>query len=233
MCTLSWCHSKNKGYTLYFNRDEQKSRPIASCPEIFEVSNCKIISPTDPVGGGSWIVLNESGCTHALLNLYEAQESFSAEGKISRGALVRKFGHNATYEDLEQDLYSSSLHDYLPFQYFYLDPNFHSYLYVWNGKELLKEIVVVTNLPISSSSYKTKEVLNQRKRIYPSNPDAQSLWDYHRSKGLVKNAHSVLMNREDAMTHSICKIEVTRNECSMAYTAVNDADLGKTKVIKF
>ena len=62
MCTVSWFHTE-LGYELFFNRDEQKSRPTALEPRRFKQNNIESLMPIDPLGGGSWIATNNRGST--------------------------------------------------------------------------------------------------------------------------------------------------------------------------
>ena len=60
MCTLSWLTTE-AGYSVFCNRDERKTRPVAVPPAILRTGGVAYIAPIDPEGGGSWIAVNEQG----------------------------------------------------------------------------------------------------------------------------------------------------------------------------
>ena len=92
MCTVSWQREQDS-YQVWFNRDEQRSRQIATPPAIYSSSQgLKSIYPVDPQGGGTWFGINEAGLTIGLLNDYQNQTNTKPDdqGEIrSRGLLVK------------------------------------------------------------------------------------------------------------------------------------------------
>src|SRR4051812_27482947 len=62
MCTLSFIPHDN-GYVVGMNRDEQHTRPHALPPS----PHGDAIYPHEPVTGGTWLAINSSGLTLALL----------------------------------------------------------------------------------------------------------------------------------------------------------------------
>lgn len=87
MCTSSWFFHPN-GYSLFFNRDEKHTRAIARPPKVFRTDQGMAIMPTDPDGGGTWLGVNSSGWTFALLNYYQGR---TPSGELtSRGTIVRQ-----------------------------------------------------------------------------------------------------------------------------------------------
>ena len=87
MCTSSWFFHPN-GYSLFFNRDEKRTRAIAQPPKVIRTDNGMAIMPTDPDGGGTWLGVNSSGWTYALLNYYQGQ--IPSGTLTSRGTIVKQ-----------------------------------------------------------------------------------------------------------------------------------------------
>jgi len=50
------------------NRDERRDRPAATPPTVHQLPCTTAIYPVDPVGGGTWIGVNDAGLAAALLN---------------------------------------------------------------------------------------------------------------------------------------------------------------------
>jgi hypothetical protein len=56
------------GFRLACNRDERRDRPPAHVPALHALARRRAAFPVDPVGGGTWIGVNEAGLAAALLN---------------------------------------------------------------------------------------------------------------------------------------------------------------------
>lgn len=69
MCTVTWLIDA-EGYTVFFNRDELKTRSHARPPTIRKQNGVNFIAPLDLDGGGTWIGVNEFGVTCSVLNNY-------------------------------------------------------------------------------------------------------------------------------------------------------------------
>lgn len=89
MCTLSIVPLEERVLRLVFSRDEQVSRPEALPPRVASFEGRQALLPIDPVGGGTWIAVNDAGLAFALLNLYEGNAG-DTEGdpQVSRGLII-------------------------------------------------------------------------------------------------------------------------------------------------
>ncbi len=87
MCTFSII-PHDAGFRVMSNRDERLDRAIAFQPSVEHMHSRAVVMPIDPVGGGSWIGVNDASLVAAVLNRHDglapSKVSFS-----SRGALVR------------------------------------------------------------------------------------------------------------------------------------------------
>ena len=71
------------------NRDERRDRPAATPPALHRLPRTMAVFPVDPVGGGTWIGVNDAGLAAALLN--RTLESAAPHGRVpprSRGLII-------------------------------------------------------------------------------------------------------------------------------------------------
>lgn len=85
MCTVTFM-ARRHGYALGMNRDEKLSRAKGLPPKLRTVKGTKVLGPAEP-GGGTWITLNETGVTLALINWYSVAARVQ-RNPVSRGEAV-------------------------------------------------------------------------------------------------------------------------------------------------
>jgi len=161
MCTVSWLLA-NDGYQVFFNRDEQKGRALAHSPKYFNDLGVKYLMPVDPVGGGSWIAMNQAGLSICLLNYY--QQTPPETELISRGLLVKSLISNTSLTKIRSALKKLHLHRYAAFTLLVFPSHLTAqigdvYAVRWDGNEL-KTVTAVS--PMVSSSVALSEVTNYR-----------------------------------------------------------------------
>jgi len=227
MCTLSYLLTDN-GYELFFNRDEQRSRPIALPPKYYK----NAIYPLDPQGNGTWLAVNKYGLSLALLNYYQACESatneYGSETKyVSRGQLIpylmttiTDIKHNNSVGALLQKL---DLAIYQPFQLAIFPANLTKLtasvdFYQWDGKQLR---LTQQQQPFTSSGVNFAYVEKQRKNkfkqlICPNNATREQFKNFHLSQE-SEGSYSVNMERFDAKTVSISHICVEQNKTDVVH----------------
>jgi len=240
MCTLTFRLIEN-GYELFFNRDEQHSRPIALPPKYHHQLNS--IYPIDvstqsiPNKNGTWIAVDQYGASLALLNNYplasnapfivDTDRKFLSRGGIILSLLKLQNKENKTLElnNILRHLNASYLTNYKPFKLMFFSNqltktsgNIHALN--WNGRILKVQTIGIKDLPVTSSSFDYKETHHARKKIFNtmfcnSNPTSAQLKAYHLSTE-TDTFKSVNMIREDARTVSISHISV-RNEIEFDY----------------
>ncbi|PKG86030.1 hypothetical protein CXF85_04465 [Colwellia sp. 75C3] len=216
MCTLTYLLNDN-GYELFFNRDEQRSRALATPPTINQTSNA--IYPIDPQGQGTWIAVTKKGLSLALLNYY--QGSFNDNKSIvSRGELILSLLR--LDGDIIKQFQMMDLRVYQPFQLCIFPEdlsikNQRVQSFKWTGNELnLSE----ADLPITSSSVDFIDVSQKRKHRFNNIVDKNMpLSIQHKGFHFSTEAigkYSVNMQRGDAKTVSISHISVN-NTISFNY----------------
>ncbi len=220
MCTVSWL-LHDKGYEVFFNRDEQKGRAIAKPPQHFTHNEVQFAMPVDPDGGGTWIAMNNQGLSLCLLNFY--QGDIPDLPLISRGLLVKRLAPSACVADVVAMLNDLHLGSYAPFTLLVFAPDLsanqgHVIAFQWDGHELTQR---PSKEPMISSSVAYEEVMLARQKAYQSimtEPrTVEKAWAFHRSHVPEAGYKSVCMHREDANTVSFTHVKVNENEMQMAY----------------
>jgi hypothetical protein len=209
MCTLTY-RLTDKGYELFFNRDEQRTRAQALHPQIN--NNLNAIYPIDPIGKGTWLAVSNSGLSLALLNYYQAEKKATASRFISRGEIILTLIKNS--ENVLDALKALSLSDYQPFQLCVFLPNLtlnnnKLHCFQWDGESLTE---LLQTLPITSSGVDYEQVYQARKKEFRKcvtsiNPSTKQLLSYHQSQQ-KEGKLSVKMSRVDAQTVSFSRISV-------------------------
>src|SRR5690349_8923743 len=85
MCTVTFI-ARKKGYLLGMNRDEKRVRPKGLPPDESRIDGHRVIYPSEP-NGGTWICLNDSGTTLALINWYSVARRVT-NNPVSRGKII-------------------------------------------------------------------------------------------------------------------------------------------------
>jgi len=218
MCTLTY-RLNDQGYQLFFNRDEQITRPQAIAPIIDTALNA--VYPIDPTGGGTWIAVHQSGVSLALLNYYQAQIDPSLKHFTSRGAIIPQLLKHA--DSIHQQLLNMDLSVYQAFQLCVFHSNLsaqtdgseQAFQYIWNGQKLTFSALSTSgSLPITSSGVDYETVSAYRRRQFKLQVDTQKstendYFDYHQHQGQSGKC-SVKMYREDAKTVSFTQISVNQ-----------------------
>lgn len=218
MCTLTYLLNDD-GYELFFNRDEQRTRPLAITPA-FNPKN-QAIYPIDPQGQGTWIATHKNGTSLALLNYYQGQHNVT-EPMISRGQLILTLLTHRPNNVIDQ-LNTLNLCSYQPFT-LCIFPNVLSttnpsiHIMSWNGQSLSR---IEEELPITSSSVDFVKVQKQRKirfnkEIDTITPSSNDFKRFHFSKE-TNTKYSVNMERQDAKTVSFSHINVNQEQVAFDY----------------
>jgi hypothetical protein len=223
MCTVSWSNQPN-GYTLFFNRDESRKRQDGVPPELGTHKSTQFICPRDPEGGGTWLLVNAYSLTLGLLNFYEADVNYQPAVRRSRGNLPLEYAHCKQLTEVEAALAESDFSSYPPFHFLAVGNSGEAFLMTWDGQEKVVSRPQWEDLPISTSSFKTSEVMDRRKQLFKSqmmeaSDLIQRMEAYHTAKNPSPDTHAVLMTRPDAKTVSVTRIDVNHSEVKMTYCA--------------
>ena len=226
MCTLTWLFdAEAQGYTLFFNRDELKSRKRALPPTIqYTQSGVSYLAPTDTDAGGTWLAVNQYGLTICLLNNYSASDPDNHSYK-SRGEIVVALIDCHSIAAVEEKLLAMDLSFYRGFQIVILQHEVKEFS--WDNISLTQ---LIPQVPVTSSSYDSEAVCLNRQQYFQSMAkaiDFNSLSDFHRShinedRVLLETkpdyVDSVCMHRELSKTVSQCSVQVCADQVSIAYS---------------
>jgi transport and Golgi organization protein 2 len=86
MCTVTFIARRN-GYALGMNRDEKLSRAAGLPPRLTHLNGRAILAPSEP-SDGTWIGVNDTGATLALINWYSVISRVAGQ-TVSRGEVVK------------------------------------------------------------------------------------------------------------------------------------------------
>lgn len=225
MCTVSAWNTPS-GLHLFFNRDEQRTRPPADPPRPETIRGMPVLAPKDPEGGGTWLGVNAAGMAVGILNYYHAANmpEEPAITPVSRGLLVMDLLVSPNPETGADSLRSRSLAAFRPFELFAMVPGLRGFYWRWDGQALLQESITGPTFWISSSSYNPHEVIQQRRRAWMAQPgqktgklDRHSVMALHAGWGRTLAAFTTRMVREDARTVSITELKIRSTAATMKY----------------
>lgn len=212
MCTATWWRD-GEDYTLFFNRDELKTRSRAVPPELkVTEEGVGFITPTDPDAGGTWMLTNEHRVTVCVLNLWHHLGN-KLPATLSRGKVVLSLADCTSCDDVHGRVKNMKLAGARPFTLLSLDKDGELVL-EWDGEVLLEKKI---QQPLTSSSFDFENVASARRDEFSKvEKDASSLSAYHQC-GDENTAYTVRMCRPDAQTWSISKVEVSMAETLWEY----------------
>lgn len=224
MCTLTWI-ALERGYELYFNRDEKLTRASGLPPQRRDgADGVAWLAPADPDGGGTWIGVNNRGLSLALLNGYKRADDAAREWR-SRGLLVQELLELRDVAAFQQRLRALELRAYRSFTLFALDPGCAALNAHWDGTSLEFEAQSSGGPPLCSSSLdptgaaKARRELFARWREDAGGVDAELLQRFHASHLPERGPLSPCMHRADAMTQSFTRIRCDAQRAELAYSA--------------
>ena len=221
MCTVT-AFQKNAEIEVFFNRDESRKRQKALPPSLFKLKNTKYIAPIDTDAKGTWILVNEFGIILCLLN-YHPKNYFPEKSSRyeTRGEILHKIADVKSIADFKNSLTKINPHSYRPFSLLLIS-HMQNICVTWTPSNNQLEYNENIQLPYSSSSFQTKNVISSRKKLFLALADEKEInsdffFNYHKSHIPEKGPFSVCMHREDAKTVSFSHIIVKQNEIIFKY----------------
>ena len=221
MCTVSFIPT-DSGYLLAMNRDESISRVRAVEPRVFDYEDGWLLRPSEP-SGGTWISLNSSGLSLALLNWYAASRRVS-DCPVSRGDLVSRLGVEQNSERIAAAISKADHSSTNPFRLICFDSVARTAdEWRWNLESLERVRFGWEKHQWASSGFDEVRAQRERKLVFErkaSEPDAGSVaWlrSLHASHEPERGAFSHCVHREDARTVSFTEISVEGQRACMSY----------------
>jgi uncharacterized protein with NRDE domain len=219
MCTISFLPAGPEAYLLASNRDELKTRKKESAPEIHWVHGIRCIWPVDGEAGGTWIAVNEFGCSYTLMNDYQSPEpdlKASSENKKvhSRGHIIPQIAGDRSVEDVTKRLDNMLNSPYKPFRLLMADANNGVFMWHFDGKTLKRHHQSFgAGLWVSAGKNESR-VLAGRRKVFEAflkkayTDPLQRIKDLHTSKIPEPGALAVSMELENVQTVSSTIVEV-------------------------
>jgi len=227
MCTFTIL-PRDSGYIAAMNRDEQRTRVTALPPEIRRLGETEVMAPREPAGG-TWISVNATGNTLALLNWYSVP-CLGTRASESRGNIIRQAGPVMNDLELAAHLETLTLANYRPFRLVAVFPGEHRIVErQWDGRRLRvlhhswrATVWISSGLDEAGANMVRHRVftkfLTQLQPAAPTHPWA-ALRSLHASHDPEPGPYSFCMHRRDAVTVSCTEIQVNDRECRMWYHA--------------
>ena len=221
MCTVSFI-ARRTGYALGMNRDEKLTRATALSPARHRIASRDALFPSEP-GGGTWIGVNDSGATFALINWYSIPVWVEGES-FSRGDVVKSILAADAPALADRLLAGAPLPRINPFRLIGVFPSSESVVeWRWNLRRLERvDHPWKINTWISSGFDEPGAQRSRGERFVralqqASDGTADWLRRLHRSHGAERGPYSTCMHRDDAATVSYTEISVTRRTATMRY----------------
>ncbi|MBI3477369.1 MAG: NRDE family protein [Acidobacteria bacterium] len=113
MCTLTIV-TRDNGYSLAMNRDEQLTRNDAVPPVKVDLQGTSVVYPRNSAGG-TWVAVNERGIALALLNWNDVPQPTTEKAR-SRGAVIPALVGCSSLAEVRNALSGLDLSDVWPFR---------------------------------------------------------------------------------------------------------------------
>ncbi|MFT7053165.1 MAG: hypothetical protein ACJAU1_000717 [Psychromonas sp.] len=218
MCTLSVLRLSNL-LVITMNRDEARSRHEAGLKQQ-QKNGVELLCPIDGQAGGTWFGVNNHGVVLALLNRYQDPQSVGAP---TRGNIIPQALAYGEVRLVKKHLSEQNYQYYNPFDLLLISSAECLHL-SWNGRHLSLHNVSQAALLLSSSALNTEAVLAKRQARFqqwltqsPELSATEVLHKIHLQHDLGNRGDSVLMDRSDAHSKSICQVLLDADCCEFNY----------------
>ena len=222
MCTVTFIARRN-GYALGMNRDEKLTRDSARPAARHRLGDGVALYPSEP-NGGTWVGVNDSGATLALINWYFV--ATRVVGKtVSRGEAVRSALHSESPAGVDATLAQLPLTRVNPFRLIAVFPKAKTVVeWRWDLRQL-QRISHPWQINIwISSGFDERGAQRMRGKNFSdavrqsSAGSTEWLRRLQRSHGPERGPYSICMHREDATTVSYTEVVVNRRAATLRYT---------------
>ncbi|MCC6908639.1 MAG: NRDE family protein [Phycisphaerales bacterium] len=212
------------GLRLATSRDESRQRPPALPPRVHRAGKHDSIWPSDPVGGGTWVGVNQSGLVATLLNRNDGSPPSTHPSPRSRGEIIPEILAQTSVSGAAEVVAALDARQYLPFT-----------LVVTDGQNLLRAAAGASEVDVASQQLELQPAMftssglgdalveAPRRRLFdgwfgnqPSEwPQRQA--SFHRHRWPDRPHLSVCMSRADARTVSLTVVDAIAAQMRMSY----------------
>jgi hypothetical protein len=237
MCTVSvlrgpWLGGSDgverPAWRLVCNRDEQRARAAALAPRVGRIGDRQVASPLDPQGPGTWIAASDAGLAFVLLNRTPRgapvpDPPTGSGAPMSRGRLIPMLAGAADLDDVR--LRARHLGPLRTRPFTLLIVGDHGVLEYASDGDVLEGgiLVAVPRLFRTSSSVDEAAVTAWRADAFDAmvaDGDRAAQQAFHRVTDREAPHRGVLMDRPDACTVSVSRIDMFATRARMTHEAV-------------
>jgi hypothetical protein len=204
------------------NRDEQLARVHALPPTLRQIDGRSVLSPTEP-SGGTWIAVNDSGITLALINWYAIKNRVKTAA-ISRGEVINAVIAACCLHSVTTELARLPLSNMNPFRLIGISPKTGEILeWQWDVERLACQKHPWKAMQWISSGFDEPQA--QRIRSATFQQTMAQAWPgsldwlrrLHRSHTPESGAFSTCMHRNEAETVSYTEVVLSSRNVTMRY----------------
>ncbi len=221
MCTVTFIARRN-GYALGMNRDEKLTRVVALPAARHRLGAGDALFPSEP-NGGTWVGVNDSGATLALINWYSVNARVIGKN-VSRGEVVKSALPSASPAGVDAALAEVSLIRMNPFRLIGVFPKAKTVVeWRWNLHQLNRLSHPWQAAIWISSGFDEPGAQRTRGKYFTealrqtSAGSTKWLRRLQRSHGPERGPYSVCMHRDDAATVCYSEVTVSRLAATMRY----------------
>jgi hypothetical protein len=223
MCTVSIVPDGG-GFRVMSNRDERRDRAVALRPRVEKLGCRSAILPIDPVGGGSWIGVNDAGLVAAVLNRH-ARPTAQARSSTSRGLIVRRALACDSIDGVLRFVEALEANNFQPFRLVIVQGRRIALVAGDGGEFASAQSSLEQPCMFTASSLGDTLVASPRRRLFDCLLDHPLGWRhgqllFHRHQWSDKRDISVQMEREDAATVSRTAVDITGQSISLEYESL-------------
>ena len=224
MCTVTVINLPDAGWRVACNRDEQRSRPLATPPNVTDIAGVPTLFPTDNPSGGTWLGANAHGLVATLLNVNPFEPVETPANASSRGEIIPLLLAAENVPTALRLIARRDLSAYAPFCLVLLDDE-----NVVTVRQVRGEVEFSPLEPrdrplfYTSSGLGDHLVEGQRRELFKG--WSKKRWDAARQDAFHSHAWiewpelSVNMSRSDACTVSFSTVAITPKNVTMNYHA--------------
>jgi transport and Golgi organization protein 2 len=221
MCTVTFM-PRGGGYCLAMNRDEKLARAQGLPPTLKVVENRRIICPSEP-GGGTWIALNDSGVSLALINWYSIPSRVQ-DFPVTRGEVVNCTIGAKKPKSVEALLRRLPLNRFNPFRLIGIFPAYSEISeWRWDVEILERKVHAWEPRQWISSGLDEPAAERERSRTFEQALGQMSVGSLkwlrrlHRSHAPKIGPFSTCMHRTDAVTVSYTETSVYARHATLRH----------------
>ncbi len=234
MCTVTIVPEEG-GFRLACNRDERRDRVAACPPRLHHDEERAVIYPVDPVGGGTWVGVNDRGLAAALLNRSCRVDARPVRSTRSRGLIIPPLLRRDGIEGALEDARGLDPAMFLPFRLLLVQQGAGA-MVASNGHALQVQALDLSRpCLVTSSSLGDALVDGPRRRLFSRMFRRRDRWlasqaRFHAHQWRSRPEWSVLMERHDARTVSRTFVRVGAGGAQMDYEANPALSFAQTSV---